>query len=364
MKIIDLPENATLFRPRPVKGHMMTSEKNEIYHLMDVLPNADYVSVSLTQGLGTRLDVDAVYYPDNDPDVKFVREYQTSRGKQYLHMSRYMLANLDRMILAVKGYIGDTWRVFFQHVIEGSSPLVRGILEEAQRYSESPRAGKDRLVKQAIILLAVNRMIERSWTLCGSETLGMSPIQDPDNPWRDRIPITPAMDTQIDQIIIQRYLMPLRKNLMVDLKAKIAAGKREDWFSIFLTTFILQTNTECLARHCRGRAKRHGEPRRYKAMELVRTFFDTSNIILANFHHKFNKSSALLLEAGTRGDNARKELPADQALFLSQLINTLSVQKEHLQALRAGHKYEDEMFWSHRVFTPEWEPVPLEIEEE
>ena len=117
---------------------------------------------------------------------------------------------------------------------------------------------KQSTVQKALELFAANRIIERDWRVCGEETLGTEVVWEPENPWNGKIPITPIMDTQLDQIVIQGFLQPLRKELLRDLQAKIYEGKRENWFEIFLTIFILLTNAEWLLAHSRGNAVRYG----------------------------------------------------------------------------------------------------------
>jgi hypothetical protein len=113
------------------------------------------------------------------------------------------------------------------------------------------------LVKDALHLLALNRSIERDWRISGSETLRQEAISDRNCPWSGKIPITPMMDTQLDQIIIKDILTPLRNKVLLALQNKMQDGKKEDWFEIFLTMFVLSTSTEWLLRHSRGNALRY-----------------------------------------------------------------------------------------------------------
>ncbi len=114
------------------------------------------------------------------------------------------------------------------------------------------------MVRKALDLFAANRIIERDWRVCGEETMGLKVVWEPENPWNGKIPITPIMDTQLDQIVIQEFLIPLRTELLEDLQAKIYEGRRQDWFEVFLTIFVLLTNAEWLLTHSRGNAIRYG----------------------------------------------------------------------------------------------------------
>lgn len=104
----------------------------------------------------------------------------------------------------------------------------------------------------------MNRMIERDWQFTEADTYGIQRVVDASNPWRGKVPITPMMDTQLDQIVIQDFLIRRRDKLIADLQAKLDAARRNDFFEVFLVMFILATNLEWLLRHCKKSAERYG----------------------------------------------------------------------------------------------------------
>ena len=77
----------------------------------------------------------------------------------------------------------------------------------------------------------------------------MKPIDTPGSPFVDTIPITPLMDTQLDQIVITSILKQLRTQVLRQLEAKISRFEREDWFEIFLVLFILLNSIEIATTH-------------------------------------------------------------------------------------------------------------------
>ena len=106
-------------------------------------------------------------------------------------------------------------------------------------------------------LWAISRMIEIPWEMCGSDTLGVSRIDDADSPHHGKIPIPPNMDTQLDQIVIQHFLNPLRARLLQKLEQRITPPKPETWFEMYLSAFVLLNHIERLARHSVSHAKLH-----------------------------------------------------------------------------------------------------------
>jgi hypothetical protein len=116
------------------------------------------------------------------------------------------------------------------------------------------------MVQLALELWAACRVIERSWMMCGEDTLGVERIADPTNPWKGTIPITPTMDTQLDQIVIQYILVPLRSKILTELQDKIKAYRPDTWFEMYLTLFTLLSNIEVGSAHANRFSKRYGLP--------------------------------------------------------------------------------------------------------
>jgi hypothetical protein len=94
-----------------------------------------------------------------------------------------------------------------------------------------------------------SRLIEKPWGICGDETLGVEMVDDPDSPCYGRIPITPVMDTQLDQIVIQDVLTPLKKVVLRDLQRKILNKDNRIWIEVFIVIFILLNSIEIATAH-------------------------------------------------------------------------------------------------------------------
>src|SRR6266511_3934799 len=116
------------------------------------------------------------------------------------------------------------------------------------------------LVNLALQLWSTTRLIEKTWTFCGTETLGMEPVTDVTNPWLGTVPVTPIMDQQLDQIVIRHFLVPLKNKLLVQLEKAVIddTSVKRRWFEIFLVKFILLHNIEVQLAHSRQFAKRYG----------------------------------------------------------------------------------------------------------
>ena len=104
-------------------------------------------------------------------------------------------------------------------------------------------------------------------------------------PYYGKIPVTPIMDFQIDNITIHQLLIPLRKKLLQELQRKVLNNKPEDFLEIYLTIFILLHNMELTIAHDRWFAMRYSLQNRFSNYHLIDAVFQGANILLAHFHH-------------------------------------------------------------------------------
>lgn len=100
--------------------------------------------------------------------------------------------------------------------------------------------------------------------MCGEDTLGVQRIEDPNNPWVGTIPIPPMIDTQLDQIVIQDILIPLREKILQALQAKIQNHRPDTWFEVYSTIFILLNSIEASQAHSNRFCRRFGRPVRIR----------------------------------------------------------------------------------------------------
>ena len=66
------------------------------------------------------------------------------------------------------------------------------------------------------------------------------------------------MDTQMDDIALRDVIIPLARNILKELDQKIRNHRRENWFEIYLTTFIIMNNFEFIFFDVIDYTTRHG----------------------------------------------------------------------------------------------------------
>jgi len=252
-------------------------------------------------------------------------------------------------------YITSSVGTYLFHIIQKSGTVTQSILLKAHQFALEH---KSTLVEGALHLLAVNRMIEYDWHISGEEQLGINPIYDKDSPWHGKVPITPMMDTQLDQIIIQDFLTPLRNKVLEELQSKFDSIK-DNLFEIFLTTFILATNTQLLLQHSRRNAIRYRAKNRYNSLELAEEYVHGHNILLAHFHY-LCYGSPLFNDRKT--PKSKKTLVPEEQVGYVQMVRQI-IEGDDTEKVRLAKEYESEMYWSHQLFLDDWRPESKHIAE-
>jgi len=275
-------------------------------------------------------------------------------------MPPYCIANMSAVRESMLEYINAFRGAFLSKLRMSCNEITGKIIDEARRYAAFKPTST---VRKAIDLFAATRIIENDWRICGSDTLGVNVVEDEENPWFGKIPVTPIMDTQLDQIVIQGFLKPLRDQLLQELQTKIYENRRENWFEIFLTTSILLTNAELLLSHSRQNAKRYGANRRYNSLERALKYFHTCNLLIAHFHFVCIGFAPLKLDWTSSSASSMAVLDRDQMRFMTQLQDMIRRKEKYVLSLRAKREYESELYWCHQLFFEKWEWEKPRIEE-
>lgn len=76
------------------------------------------------------------------------------------------------------------------------------------------------MVSKALMMWSSTRLIEGQRSICGDDTLGVAIVSDPESLLHGTVPIVPIMDTQLDQIVIQEILEPLRDDILQTSKRR------------------------------------------------------------------------------------------------------------------------------------------------
>ena len=350
---------AQLFRDRPSPKHPRSSLRQAVFgSLTDIVRNTERqrpIIVTLTQDLGLQLLVRlARYEPEAGESTH--RMWKKGGQTQRIDLPPYCIANIQDAQKSMLEYIINFRSAFLKHVLGRSNEITRGLFDQAQRFAAF---NPDSTVSKALDLCAASRIIERDWRICGKPSdLGITLVSDdPSNPFYDFVPITPMMDAQLDQIVIQSFLVPTRDALLKSLHEKMTSpSNASSFFEIFLTVAVLLSHSEWLLSHSRQNAIRVGSKTRYNHNPRAESYFHACNTIIAHWHYLCRGAS--FSEMNWRKESVRKwaNLDLEQVDYLTSLqrkINHLESQAM-MSRLRQENRYEEELYWCHQLFFPNW----------
>jgi hypothetical protein len=103
------------------------------------------------------------------------------------------------------------------------------------------------------------RLAERGWRCFGSDNLGAETLDNQLRP-PDWTSLPPYIDYQLASIVMHRYLAPLRGKVLEQLQRLVKANKASNWYSIFLSCFILLHSCEMTVVIIRKHAAKRRSP--------------------------------------------------------------------------------------------------------
>ncbi|KAL2834220.1 hypothetical protein BDW59DRAFT_156162 [Aspergillus cavernicola] len=128
---------------------------------------------------------------------------------------------------------------------ETSDELILLTLKEARRYASAK--GCSTIVANALKILAAGYISEIQPVIVSGDTLGIPLIQNERFKYHNQRPIPIALDYQIDNLYIaymQRNLEPLLRGLDRLIYKARKTERKETWYEIFLTVFVLLFSLE------------------------------------------------------------------------------------------------------------------------
>ncbi|RYO97406.1 hypothetical protein DL765_011250 [Monosporascus sp. GIB2] len=199
------------------------------------------------------------YQPGPDDTTGYSWTDITGCKRKY-ELPPYYISDLAEAGRNLQRYIRKTRAEFTSALLVNSNPIILKTFEEAERYYGG---SKSELVAGALMLWSATRMIERSWLITGADMLGLPPMKQSIgpcrlNPYIEAVPVTPIMDTQLDEIAIKHVLIPLKSKLLRLLKEKVLEKKKENWYEIFIASFIILHNSEVILGHVMDYSRRFG----------------------------------------------------------------------------------------------------------
>lgn len=198
-------------------------------------------------------------------------------------------------------------------------------------------------------LWVAGRFIEKPWDIVGAETLGMVPDDVPGSPYLGKVPVTPIMDFTIDNITIHRLLKKALALIRKRLKDKTLPRKKEDWFEIYLTIFILLNHVELTMAHDMAFARRHNfaPDKRWSNEPLIDMITHGASTLLTIFQYEKGYYPLCASPA---------ELASLHGLSVSQRDHLVEVQGLFAK-ISSDPEPGDELYWTSQMRRSGW-PAP------
>nr|RBQ88733.1 hypothetical protein FVER53263_06550 [Fusarium verticillioides] len=308
----------------------------------------DRHTIKLTQGFDCEVEVTVSKFQPL-PGDKTSYPWRDSAGNQrMLELPHYYIADMDSHQRVIDEYNQKSYKVYIQRLLKGKSPLMIWTLQEAIRFSEQHNSS---LVKDSLRLWAGSRLTELPWMICGEHTLGQIPVQDLECPRSGTIPIPPIMDTQMDHLVIKNIMTPLRQKILAGLQKKIMENKRENWYEIYLTTFVLLSNMERQFAQVLYIIDWYGMESRFGTRgnsSVSESFIHSCKTLLAFFHFAGGSHKPLALD--WKSSKAPLGIMTQQQTeYLDKTQKQINREGENLTGLKTESIYEKDMYWCHQL---------------
>ncbi|KAK0636571.1 hypothetical protein B0T17DRAFT_482151 [Bombardia bombarda] len=359
-------KNILFFRSRPASTEPFFTTRELLFALEEVSRlRVRIETLKLTQRIGDHKLI--VYASEFDPLPGDVVSYKWTDAQGHhreMMMPHVSLTFIEKVAMHIRQYIDQAKRDYLKTYLVGlrsQDNLARMTIIAAMDYAKT-REGS--LVDIALDLWAICRMIEIPWERCGDDTLGVSQVKDPTNPHHGKFPIPPIMDTQLDQVVIQYILAPLREKLIEKLEASIAPPKPETWFETYLAVFILLNHIEQLAHHSASHAKLHTLPTMYSNVPFLEGVFHTAKTVLSRFHFVCNGSAPFRLDWTSKAATSMARLEPKQVEFMRRSQEIIQETENDVLSLRTSHQYGRCLYWCHQLFFDNWDssfPVQVKV---
>ncbi|ERF72650.1 hypothetical protein EPUS_05704 [Endocarpon pusillum Z07020] len=263
----------------------------------------------------------------------------------------FAIADRDHAADQVRQFIDSNSGEYVDRLLPASSEPRAAFARMAFQTAVN-RAQKSSLLEMTIKFWVAGRLIEKPWSIQGQESLGMRLDTCPASPYSRRIPVTPIMDFQIDNIVIYDYLEVVLGRIRKAMKQRIMPTKKEDWFDIHLATFILLHHVDLTMKHDVDFAQDHNLHKRFSNRPLIEMITFGANSLLS-FHQQ---------EKGHFPLSAPKWTDVESSYTFDETQkNYLLEARRLIQQIQLPQIPGTELFWTSQVYDRNWQPATVEV---
>ncbi|KAK8008034.1 hypothetical protein PG991_010585 [Apiospora marii] len=281
---------------------------------------------------------------------------------QQLDCAPYAISNVEHASRELQRHISESVSEHLENCNRSKSQVVSETLAAIGRYMQG-KGDNQGLVRDCVHLWVGSRLIEKPWEVGGDETLEHNILDhafcDPDSPYYCTIPVTPVMDTQIDQIVIKTILVPLRQSIQRRLRKLVEENDPKNWFTIYLCTFIILNNYELATVHDREFAQRYSLPDPFSNYPLLRSLHAGAKTLLAHFHYCCKGEVPFRLDWSKELSIKSACLDPEQASYMERIVTAVQAEGPKWKGLKESREYASDAYLISQMFESEWEPTHL-----
>lgn len=250
-----------LSKPGQVQGFEWTTRWKDSIVVDDIgtWASSEIKTIHVTEGYTSRvvkLEVRKFVPQKGD---KTVRSWVAEGVKKSVDIPPYAIVDLEKAKDAYDDHIRQGLPECC-HVIVGRDQmfLLRTYMAALRLVADPKTHAEERtLLRSTLDLWMSIRLTTKSFSIVGSETLGMSMDEASPLSLLGSIPLPPVMGAQIDSVLIHQTQAKLRRDTLESLQKMTQGNKPQTWLTTYLVTFMLLHNIALVTKHDASYARKH-----------------------------------------------------------------------------------------------------------
>ncbi|KEQ82077.1 hypothetical protein M438DRAFT_337597 [Aureobasidium pullulans EXF-150] len=292
-------------------------------------------------------------------DGDMLEEEWSKDGRAQKHaIPPYALANMQSTALMLEGWMTSQVWCYVSGIVFHLDIFIWSTYMEAFRYAGNAQTDDEReLIGVAFKLWLACRKTSNPERICGSDCLGVVPVDDTDSPWFKGVPMPPIIIAQMECIMYTKFLRPMSKSVLNRLQKMILSKKKTCWFTTYLVSFILLHSCSMVTRRDYEYARQMSMQSEYANPDSIRDHHKGAEIILT-FFHAVNKGSMpfekILNEAGRQEVAEATQLGPEQIEFVRWTAEWYKSMESYLREVRSRREVRNDLYWVAQLFETDW----------
>ncbi|KAK3297180.1 uncharacterized protein B0H64DRAFT_320431 [Chaetomium fimeti] len=361
-------------------GGLGYTERFDHTKVVDVVDYSDGViyNIEITQGLcQSPMLLQVRRFRPRQTDKTHWRYHidDGARAHKSQDTGAFCLADIEETAKKFNDYIDSNAVEGLAEAVKGSDDIVKEVFAMIETHCNSlPLAKKTKvgqgakgakkqpdqrefLRKMVRLWFAIRHGTGSAW-LCGNERLGLSPILEPNHPFRGRVLVSRMIVAQFDSIRHEFIYKKLAPDVLRTIDAFLASSNKEAWFTVFLATFLLLHLAACTSQDRHRHAKQNSRGKRLDTRygnlhdpltRFVEEVHYGAVMLLAHWQY-FKRCDLMTFNWDNVGESALTSLEAEQIDCVKRVVARLKERLPSIPTTPAGGCWEHELFWVSKMF--------------